>query len=129
MFKFEIFNAVIPTVTEQKILGLIIDNNFTWRNHIEFVCLKLSRLLGLFYRIYMFLNRTSKLLFYNSYILPYIDYCLILWNSAPKDAMEKAFRLQKRAARLVLNVPRMTSSLHVFSELRLLCQFTRELFI
>ena len=54
MFKFEIFNAVIPTVTEQKILGLIIDNNFTWRNHIEFVCLKLSRLLGLFYRIHMF---------------------------------------------------------------------------
>ena len=51
-------------------LGLIIDNNFKWRNHIEFVCLKLSKLLGLFYRIHVFLNRTSKLLFYNSYILP-----------------------------------------------------------
>ena len=53
MFKFEIFNAVIPTVTEQKILGLIIDNNFhggttlnlfalncpdCWAYFIEFTC-------------------------------------------------------------------------------------------
>ena len=43
--------------------------------------------------------------------------------------MEKVSRLQKRAACLVLNVPRMTPSLHVFSELRLMSIYQRAVYL
>ena len=39
----------------------------------------------LLYRIRKFLDLESRLLFYNSYILPYIDYCLNIWGSASKE--------------------------------------------
>ena len=64
-------------------------------------------------------------MFYNSYILPRIDYCLTIWGQAPKDALDKIFRLQKRVARLILNVPGDTLSLYAFTQLQWMLIFQR----
>ena len=79
------------------------------------------------------------MLFYNSYILPRIDYCLNVWSGAPRNSLERLFRLQKRACRIILNVPRETSSLEsrwrcmfftlvvliIFNELQLMSVYQR----
>ena len=41
--------------------------------------------------------------FYNSYILPCLDYCITTWGYTNKTNLEKLFRFQKRMGRLVLN--------------------------
>ena len=66
-------------------------------------------LIGLLYRVRNLLDFNSKMLFYNSYILPYIDYCLTIWGQATKDTIEKIHRLQKRAGKTILNVDKMCS--------------------
>ena len=53
-------------------------------------------------------------MFYNSYILPKIDYCLNVWAGAPKSLLDCLFHLQKRAGRTVLNVDRDTPSTYIF---------------
>ena len=88
---------------------LYIDNNLTWRKHVEYICNGVPCLVGLLYQIKNYLNYESEVLFYNSYIISRIDYCLTIWGQAPKDALEPLFRLQKQAARIILNVPVETS--------------------
>ena len=124
-FKLYLYDSLLPVVTQQKVLSLTIDCNFTWKQHVDLLCNQISSLLGLLYRIHIYLNKDTKMLFYNSYILPRIDYCLNVWSGAPRNSLERLFRLQKRACRIILNVPRETSSLIIFNELQLMSVYQR----
>ena len=53
-------------------------------------------------------------MFYNSFILPRIDYCLTIWGNAPRSSTKK-IPFAKRAARIVLNVPKDSSSAYVLT--------------
>ena len=64
----------------------------------------------------------SRLLFYNSYILPRIDYCLPIWGRSAKQGLDKQgldriWRLQKRAIRIVCNISYDTSTHDLFKQL------------
>ena len=117
-FSLSLYGFNIPSVSCIRVLGLYIVSDFTWKSHVDSLCNTISSLIGLFYKIRKFLNYDSKVLFYNSYILPRIDFCLAIWGNAPNMYLEKVFRLQRRAARIVLNVPMDTSSFHVFKQLK-----------
>ena len=59
-------------------------------------------------------------LYYNSYILPIIDYGIILWQSAPKRKLLKIANIQKRTARMILDKSWDHPSNPLFNELNLL---------
>ena len=68
---------------------------------------KCNFLLHLLNRIKCYLPIPTRKLFFNAYILPHIDNCCTVWgniNSALTDCMKK---LQKRAARIILDTPRL----------------------
>ena len=65
-----------------KVLGLLIDQNLSWKYHIDFICSKISRLIGLLWRIRSNLDKATMILFYNSYILPHLDYAVNIWGGA-----------------------------------------------
>ena len=69
-------------------------------------------------------------MFYNSYILPRIDYCLNVWAGAPKSLLDCSFRQQKRAGRTVLDVDRDTPStyMYVFNNLGWMSIYQRILY-
>ena len=81
-----------------------------------------------FYKIHKFLDFSSKVLFHNSYILPRIDYCLSICGDAPMDTLLRLFRLQKRVARLILDVDNDTSSAIVFRQIKWMSIFQMYLF-
>ena len=94
----------LQNVNEQKVLGLHIDNSLSWRVHVNNLCNELSKLTGMLWRNRQILPFSSRLLFYNSYILSKIDYCLPIWGNSAKNGLDKIWRLQKRAVRIVCNV-------------------------
>jgi hypothetical protein len=100
-------NTKLECVEKIKILGLIIDKNLTWQHHINNLCQKLSLLVGLLWRIRSFLTYEMKLLFYNSFILSRMDYCICIWGGASNIYLDKLYKLQKRAARIILNIDLM----------------------
>ena len=70
----------------------------------------------------------AECLIIRSYVLPRIDYCLSIWGDAPSDSLSKLFRLQKRAARIVLNVNKDTPSIYMFNKLGWMSVYQRVIY-
>ena len=90
-------------VSCDKVLGVYVDENLSWSQHIKTVTTKMSRNIWLLSQISKYLSHDHRIIFYKSYIQPHIDYCNIVWGNCPKTALAKIERLQKRACKVILN--------------------------
>ena len=96
-------NHILTSTQYADILGLKIDKNLKWDKHVNNICSKLSRLLGLLNRINVYLTQEAKCLFYNSYVVPVFTYCITVWGQFATVHLGRIFRLQKRFLRIILN--------------------------
>ena len=96
-------NHILTSTQYADILGRKIDKNLKWDKHVNNICSKLSRLLGLLNRINVYLTQEAKCLFYNSYVVPVYSYCIALWSQCATVHLGRIFRLQKRFLRNILN--------------------------
>jgi hypothetical protein len=89
-------NNGVSTVCSLNLLGVKIDHNFTWQAHINDIQKRIASNIGLLYRIHMFLDNASMILFYNAHILPLIDYCINIWGHAAYVHIDryKFFRIE-----------------------------------
>ena len=55
-----------------KFLGVLIDSNLKWSHHINYVALKISRIVGIIARLRHFVPTQTLLMIYRSLILPYL---------------------------------------------------------
>ena len=79
-----------------KFLGVLIDCNLTWTDHIELVSQKISKNVGIIKRIRHCLLSNVLNTLYNTLILPYLNYCnLIRANSGP-TSLQSLLVLQKK---------------------------------
>ena len=101
--ELKIDDTVIPWVTTTKILGVHFDNALSWDVHIKHVYNKIVENLYLLQQIKSFLPIDSRKLFYNSYILPHLDYCCIIWGKCSHTLLYNLEKLQKRASRIILD--------------------------
>ena len=60
-------------------LGVTIDSNLTWKEHINNIHTSISRY-TILYKLKEFLSEKSLLILYNSLILSHINYCNIVWG-------------------------------------------------
>ena len=93
----------LSMITTDKILGVYIDNNLTWSDHIKHLSKKISSNIWLLSKIKKFLSQAHRVQFYKSYIQPHIDFCSIVWGSSSEANKLKIYRLQKRACRVILD--------------------------
>ena len=103
--KLSIGEHIIENVTVQKVLGVYVDNTLSWNVQISKVCSKLNSKIALLKRTIFYLSDEMKLMFYNGYIMPDFDYCCTIWgkNIRSNGALTKISKIQKRAARIILN--------------------------
>ena len=87
----------------EKVLGVFVGATFSWTEHINHIIKKVNSSLALLRRIKKYLNHKTKILFYNAYILPHLDYCCSIWGDCSKYLLESLLKLQKRAARIILD--------------------------
>jgi hypothetical protein len=50
-------------------------------------------------------DQKCKILFFNSYILPIFDFCCTVWGNCSEERIQRITKLQKRAARIILDAP------------------------
>ena len=117
--KLYLYDTLLKNVESQKILGLHIDKNLTWKIHIDNLCKEVSKLIGLLWRNKHILPYSCRLLFYKAYILPKIDFCLTIWGKSSQTFLDRIWKLQKRAIRIVCDLPYSEPTRHVFSALKL----------
>lgn len=113
-------NCSIKQVHCTKFLGVIIDSNLTWKNHISYISNKIAKNIGVLCRGRRVFNNDTMVTLYNSLILPYLTYCIHIWGSACKIYVNKVLLLQKRAIRIVAGVPRCTHTKELFDSYKIL---------
>ena len=110
----------IQAVEKVKYLGMIIDTSLKWNYHIDHLTLVISRNIGIMNRSKLFLDKQSLLLLYNSLVLPYINYCCLVWGFTFPTYLHKIELLQKRAVRIIDNQHRLAHTDPIFLHLKLL---------
>ena len=103
--------------TNEKLLGVSIDHTLNWAVQVEATIKKCNSLLFLLGRIKTFLDIPTRKLYFNAYILPYLDYCSTIWGNCGNELLDKLIKFQKRAARLILDKDLTTPSSELFQQL------------
>ena len=87
-------------VTSTRFLGILIDEKLTWKEHISFVCNKVTKSLGIIRKISALVHSSCFLTLYYSLVCPYLTYCNIVWASTFPTYLQKILLLQKRFVRM-----------------------------
>lgn len=84
-----------------KSLGMHIDERLSWDDHINYTSRKVSSAIGGLKQVRPFISEKTAILIYKSLILPYFDYCDIVWDHFSAHQATRLQKLQNRAARVI----------------------------
>ena len=101
-------------------LGVIVDENLKWKNHIKNISSKISRNIGIMGRAKYFLSSRELLFLYNAFVLPYINYCAVVWGRNYITNISNLVKLQKRAVRIIDKKPYTHPSGVLFKKYKIL---------
>ena len=103
----QINGQFIDNINDDKLHGMRVDNTLQFNKHVDDVCKAVWNKLNLLRKIKKYLGHHHRVLYYNAYILPSIDYsnCLTIYGNASKSHLDRIFKLQKCAARIILDAP------------------------
>ena len=76
-------------------LGRLIDSNLSWKFHIDYICQKASKKIGIIAKLRHFVPRHVLLTLYRSLILPYISYGICAWGHSAETHLHKLLVLQR----------------------------------
>ena len=102
-FKIEIDNKNIENVNVTKFLGVLIDNNLSWKAHTTHVTKIVSKYNGIIRKVRPYLNQESLCTLYNTLVLPYLSYCALVWGDRNNANLESLFLVQKKIIRTCTN--------------------------
>ena len=94
-------NIAISIVNEHRFLGIQIDQNLKFNNHIDHICKKVSKSIGILFKIRDYLPLKTLIMLYYSFIYPYLSYCIVAWGSSYATHLQPLFILQKKAIRTI----------------------------
>ena len=94
-------NSKLNSVDSCKFLGVTIDNKLKFDIHSQGICSKISKTIGVLYRIKNFVPCYVLKQLYFSFIYPYLNYCISVWGSTFSSHTNNIFLLQKRAIRVI----------------------------
>ena len=109
-----------------KYLGVLMDSTLTWNFHIDNIAKKISRSIGILYKIRPFADLSVMTKLYYSIIYPHLIYAIQIWGSTFDNQIEKLSKLQKKALRVITNsnthliTGMYTHSLPLFYSLKML---------
>ena len=112
---------VIERKQNIKILGLYIDENLQWSNHISHLVSKLSKSNFILKTANHILNIESMLTLYYSLVYSHINYGIALWGpSTNMSNINTLVKVQKRVVRTVKNASYNAHTHEIFKELNIL---------
>ena len=91
-------------------LGVDIQSNLSWKNHISRITKKSNSMLGFLRRNLCQASEETKAMAYFTMVRSNLDYCCTIWNPHQRDQKAQIEMVQRRAARFVTSRYRNTSS-------------------
>ena len=116
----KIDNSSIKIENTVKYLGVLLNENFSFNAHIEYISAKISKTIGVMFRIRQFVPDHILLKLYYSLIYPYLIYCNIVWGNTNATYLNKILLLQKKIVRLITNSSYLAHSDPLFYNCKIL---------
>ncbi len=86
----------IKHVENEKLVGVIVNQNVSWEHPIKKTNKIVNHLLFLMRRIKKHLRLAARKLYLNSYILPHLDNCSAIWGASPTFRNWLSFRNEQQ---------------------------------
>ena len=116
----KINNNIIKQASYVKFLGVLIDHDFSWKNHISSVQKNIIKFAGLIAKLRHFTNKNGLKLVYYALVYPYLTYGnLVLLNTYP-TRLQKLLNVQKKIVRLISFKSFMEHSKPLFLDMKIL---------
>ena len=118
--KLTISNHVIERQEYIEFLGVLLDENLNWKEHIKYTENKITKNLGSLCKARHFLEMNASLALYYSYIQTYINYANIAWGSTCRTNLKKNNSQQKHEIRIIFNKNTFVHTKELFKEQKVL---------
>ena len=116
----KIGNLPIKRTSYVKFLGVLLDENLSWKYHLTELSKKLARTCGMFFKIRHFLPIHVLVCLYNSLFSPFLQYGILVWGLTYETHINPVFLLQKRVIRAISFAHFTAPSTPLFSDLKVL---------
>ena len=118
--KITLESRILERRSNGKFLGLILDDKLTFREHILEITKKISRLVGLLYKLKLSFPQSILKQLYYSLIYPYLIYCLPLWGCTAQTILEPLVLVLKKIVRLITSSEYLAHTNPLFKETSIL---------
>ena len=120
LFNLKIDGINIKQVFTVKYLGVAFDSNLTWKNHINELCSKLSKTVGIISKLRYNVSVDILTMLYYSLIYPFLIYGVQVWGLTNPTYLKPVTTLQKQVARIMTFSEPMSHSEPLLKSLNLL---------
>ena len=103
-----------------KFLGVLLDENLSWKYHLTELSKKLARTCGMFFKIRHFLPINVLICLYSSLFSPFLQYGILVWGLTHDTYINPVFLLQKRVVRAISFENFTSHSTPIFLNLKIL---------
>ena len=103
-----------------KFLGVLLDENLSWKYHLSELSKKLARTCGMFFKIRHFLPFVVMICLYNSLFASFLQYGIVVWGLTYVVHIKPIYLLQKRVVRAIAFEHFTSPSTPIFSDLKIL---------
>ncbi len=113
-------NTAINRVNKVMFLGVLIDSTLKWKPHIDDIKTKVSKFIGVIYKLRNCLNQESIKIIYFSLVYPNLFYCSAIWGGAYHTYIQSLFTTQKKLLRVMFHCNRYDHTNPYFAQHKLL---------
>ena len=101
IINIKIGNLPVKKTCYVKFLGVLLDDNLSWKYHLTELSKKLARTCGLFFKVRHFLPVDVLICLYNSLFSPFMQYGILVWSLTYESYINPVFLLQKRVVKAI----------------------------
>lgn len=113
-------NQLIQQVKFTRFLGITIDENLNFRQHIDHICTKLSKITGILYRIRHNLTTDAMICIYYTLFYPHLLYCVPIWACTWPSFLNKLAIAQKKCFRCIYSLKKFDSTSEILNKAKIL---------
>jgi len=100
-FELKLNNKLLKQEKSIRYLGIYIDCNLSWKDHIEYISRKIKRNIGILSKLRHYINSPALVNLYYALIYPFLIYGVLSWGHTYKTTLQPITVLQKKALRLM----------------------------
>ena len=101
-------------------LGVYMDSQLNWSDHVSVIKRKMAKNVSVMNRVRHLLSSSALYSLYCTLILPYLNYCCVVWGNTYKSSLRPLCILQKRAIRICGKAGYRSHTIPIFHQLKTL---------